>query len=540
MPFPRNYSNLRNEVDRIRQHFANSINRPCLIVGNGPSASKPNMTAEEISQCVIFRANWFFLEDTLTYGSRVDGFFCSVENKGLIQKLDDIAKTGPYTVGAYFQPFSSGSPSGERLDQPFALLPSYDHWAVIANNPTLARFFMGRPLPTQGMQMVAFAAALGFKDIRLAGVDMYAAAAKRYAWDVPEVVAQHLQEKDIKVGYEDKHSLDLDLMFLRAVQSEYDFRLTGVTQMDVLTPFFDKHSPAPIARVQVSPKRPNFAYATLVQGDYIYGFYALARSLQKVTDIPLVALYTDDHIGMRLRRIAGVIPKKVELLINPHKHGQTRFAATYTKLRAFELLEYDRVAVIDSDCVLLKNIDDVFHQNGFLAAPDWGEQLHDTFNSGLFVFSPSQSLLERVTAAIDSTPSADGGDQGFLNELFKEEWVRLPPEYNTLKRLLVHHPQLINISDVAVLHYVGKKPWQIETRDTGYAYLTPIWAQHLTESDWSDFFWHIHRKLSKPRRKQSRSSRGPIKSAILQLGRAITPPSLAPTAKLVLRKTRMI
>src|SRR3546814_9720048 len=79
---------------------------------------------------------------------------------------------------------------------------------------------MGRPLPTQGMQMIAFAAVLGFKKIYVAGIDLYEDAASRYAWNVPDEVRSQLKEKDYSGGYESNHDLEVDLMFLRAIREQ--------------------------------------------------------------------------------------------------------------------------------------------------------------------------------------------------------------------------------------------------------------------------------------------------------------------------------
>src|SRR3546814_7883802 len=91
---------------------------------------------------------------------------------------------------------------------------------------------MGRPLPTQGMQMIAFAAVLGFKKIYVAGIDLYEDAASRYAWNVPDEVRSQLKEKDYSGGYESNHDLEVDLMFLRAIREQYQFELIGLSQMN--------------------------------------------------------------------------------------------------------------------------------------------------------------------------------------------------------------------------------------------------------------------------------------------------------------------
>src|SRR3546814_14879081 len=96
-----------------------------------------------------------------------------------------------------------------------------------------------------------------------------------------------------------------------------------------------------------------------------------------------------------------------------------------------------------------------------LAAPDWGIDITSDFNSGVLSFTPSEELRSRVYSSLYILESADGGDQGFLNSLFGDEVKRLAPEYNMLKRFPFHHPNLINLEDVKVIHYVGDNSWAI-------------------------------------------------------------------------------
>lgn len=178
-----------------------------------------------------------FLEEEKRYGDRVDGFFWSVDNAGLRENLQNIQRLDRYKINAFFQPFQASDLREKVITASTAdLMPNFDHWAVIASNPTLARFMMGRPLPTQGMQMIAFAAIVGFKKIHLSGIDLYADIAKRYAWDVPDTIREHLQEKDVAAGYEAKHSLDLDISFLRAIRDQYEFDLIGLSKMEIIAP----------------------------------------------------------------------------------------------------------------------------------------------------------------------------------------------------------------------------------------------------------------------------------------------------------------
>ena len=146
----------------------------------------------------------------------------------------------------------------------------------------------------------------------------------------------------------------------------------------------------------------------------------------------------------------------------------------------FRLDFLDRLVYLDADTVVLKNIDDLFSTSGFAAAPDAGIERPslDTFNSGVFAADPSYELFEDLLRRLPYTPSKDGGDQGFLNNVFPD-WHRLPPEYNTTKRVFSHHPELYVHDDIKVLHYVGNKPWEPSEADGRYEEIDRRWVEHL-------------------------------------------------------------
>jgi hypothetical protein len=542
--FPKNSLSVPNEIERIQRHFEGRLHQDCYIVGNGPSSAEVRLSEEQAANSVIFRANWFFLETEKFYGDRVDGFFWSVDNAGLRDNLKEIQKLDQYKIEAFFQPFQA-SDLREKVvtSSAAALMPNFDHWAVIASNPTLARFMMGRPLPTQGMQMIAVAAILGFKRIHISGIDLYADMAQRYAWDVPDTVRAHLQEKDIAAGYEKKHSLDLDLHFLRAIRAQYEFDLVGLSRMEIMAPHLDRTE---TRRSEPKPEgtgRKGNVYVTMADGRYAIGAMALARSLAAVSDTPLLVLHTDPYTPRLLRHLPNVSTLKVEPINNPHSHGQSRFAGTFTKLRVFDLLDYDRITFVDADCVVLKSIDDLFERDGFWAAPDWGTVLHIAFNSGVFSFSPSEDLKNQVFSAIPHSHSSDGGDQGFLNVVFASDVQWLPVEYNTLKRLPVNHPNLVNINDVKVLHFVGENPWDTYQNKPEFAHLENIWASFMEKEDWRHAFWMNKSFISKrwgkngktavktPEAKDKFERRlngyGPIRRTVVKWGDILLPDAVA-------------
>ncbi|MBY6198486.1 alpha-2,3-sialyltransferase [Vibrio hangzhouensis] len=496
MSFPKYYADVSAEVDRIRSFYQNDFDKTCYVIGNGPSANDFTLSEDEIENSIIFRMNWFFLEEQPNFGRRIDGYFSSIDVRELREHLAKVLDSGKYEIRKFFQPhLASNTATDVNIVDSHLLGNSCDHWAVIASDPTLARNMMGRPLPTQGMQALAFAAIIGFKNIKLIGVDFYQDLSKRYAWEVPDEVKSVLQEKDYKPGYEKHHSLDYDLKFYKAIRSRYDFTLSGAPFLSPLLDDLDHmlandvQSKRSIASSLNSIEKQ--AFVTLADGEYAIGALALARSLKKHSNIPLVVMYSQNAclFETELRQVGNVILKKVAPIDNPHSHGQERFTGTFTKLNAFNLTEYDKIVFVDSDCIVLTGIDELFEREDFSACPDWGVALRNDFNSGLFVVKPSEHLFNDLTSAMKNFESDDGGDQGFLNAYFRNKVSFLPYTYNTLKRLPVAHPSLVNESEIKVIHYVGMKPWDINRDKDKYAYLENYWLEHITFSEWKYLYW---------------------------------------------------
>ena len=212
---------------------------------------------------------------------------------------------------------------------------------------------------------------------------------------------------------------------------------------------------------------------TLSNGDhYLPGVEALGRSIDRTeTRHAKIVLVTADVPGHARKALeeSGWLVQEVEPIANPYPPPRQlfpRFASTFTKLRAFTLSDYDKVVLLDADTIVLQNIDDAFERPSIAAAPDF--LLPDRFNSGVMVIEPSHDVFARMMAALVTTESYDGGDQGFLNSFFSDwyraaEGHRLPTGYNLpqfLYQFLRAHPTLHRlIGEVKVIHYTVQKPW---------------------------------------------------------------------------------
>ena len=497
--------------DDLYAHFRDS-SRPCLVIGNGPSAAGVDYSRIP-DDAYLFRCNWFFLENDYLFGKTVDAYFWSVYNAGLHQEI--LRAREHYDIKNYLFPFILN----DNLNIPgpdFELSPAFDHWALLAKEPFFARAMMSRPLPTQGVQMIATALQLGMREIHVVGIDFYANPDQRYNYAVPENVKKHLKEKDFSGGYEGNHALAVDMKFLELTLSRYpDAKLYSHSLNKKYPSLFLDPPPAArpmrgvsakagrdagasaIRRNRVTGKDERVAFVTFATENFRFGVKALAGSLAKVSDIPLVVMVHPEDA-----RLVDGIPNAtacvVEPISNPNalKGHQERFAKTYSKLAAFGLTFLDKFVYVDADAILLQNIDELFDLDGFHAAPDIGfNAVTDEFNSGLFVSGAGARLFADMTARIAETTSSDGGDQGFLNEFFKGQVNFLSRNYNCLKRVYTELPIYYEQDEVKVLHFVGVKPWDSYNEiNTKFRKLDALWFSMLSPIDQAELYLQIRSK----------------------------------------------
>jgi hypothetical protein len=221
---------------------------------------------------------------------------------------------------------------------------------------------------------------------------------------------------------------------------------------------------------------------TLTHGDgYAPGVEALGRSLEETgTRVPMVLMVTPDVPQAARERLAaqGWLVRDIAPVKNPTPQAQQlfpRFDKVFTKLRAWELVEFDKVVLLDADMIVRGNIDALFERPELAAAPDF--LLPDRFNSGLLVLEPSREKFARMTCVLAESPTYDGGDQGFLNAFFGDWYTgpgdrRLPTWYNMpnfIFQFMRGHTSLrAEVErEAKVIHYMVQKPWQSASTVTG-------------------------------------------------------------------------
>ena len=214
---------------------------------------------------------------------------------------------------------------------------------------------------------------------------------------------------------------------------------------------------------------------TLCNGDgYVPGVEALGKSLERAkSSHPKLVLVTNDvpETARVLLSEQHWLVREVETISNPTPEGELlfeRFKFSFTKLQAWSLTDFDKVVLMDADTIALTNIDELFERPGLAAAPDF--LLPDRFNSGVMVIEPNQQELNKMLAALFSSGSYDGGDQGFLNTFYPGWYAssaahRLPCGYNMhqfIYQFLRAQPGLAAhvLREAKVIHYTVQKPWR--------------------------------------------------------------------------------
>jgi len=243
----------------------------------------------------------------------------------------------------------------------------------------------------------------------------------------------------------------------------------------------------------------------LTTNDYLMGCQVVIQSLRNTnTSVQTFVCLVTDEISMEstlsLRRM-GCDVRVVAPLANPQHDTveRTWFRSTYTKLHIWNLTEFDTIVYLDSDLLVLKNIDDLFVRpfTTLAAAPDMLPP--DQFQSGLLAIKPNNRTYARMLEQMMVLPSYDGGDQGFLNSFFRNWYEmpshsRLPSTYNIVQTMAHLYPPAWKLHEpnMRVLHFSGDphmKPWRADGRVVVES-IGPYFYR------WSDVAEQVHRVVN--------------------------------------------
>lgn len=219
-------------------------------------------------------------------------------------------------------------------------------------------------------------------------------------------------------------------------------------------------------RYSGNPKRE--AYATILHSAefYVCGAIAVAQSIRLTGSHRDLVILVDGTITAEHReglQAAGWKLRQIERIRNPKAERDAYNEWNYSKFRLWQLTDYDKIIFIDADLLILRNIDFLFGMPEITATGNNAT----LFNSGVMVIEPSNCTFQLLMDHISDIESYNGGDQGYLNEIFTW-WHRMPKHMNFLKHFWSSDAEEKELKTylfgadppiLYVLHYLGNKPW---------------------------------------------------------------------------------
>lgn len=256
---------------------------------------------------------------------------------------------------------------------------------------------------------------------------------------------------------------------------------------------------------------------------YIVSACKLAQSLLQYSEgIDLVMLLSTDD-GLTLRKyqrdmiqwsgwqICEVAPISAEDPI----HNRFHDAKIYTKLHAWQLVEYKAVASVDADMLAIRNASALFHetwqamqlsQYDFGMALDYPSptsqqstlhfligrcvQSRSQYNAGLFLLRPSLQTYQNLTQMVNSKNyDVVMCEQGLLNAYFHNRTYTIPFKYNANVVAKACAPQVYShhLPDIVFLHFTVAKPWMTTLWSTQWMWSCPWWAVEDECHTWNSY-----------------------------------------------------
>lgn len=247
------------------------------------------------------------------------------------------------------------------------------------------------------------------------------------------------------------------------------------------------------------------AYVTLATNDgYAVGALVLGHSLRSNNTSRDLIVMIAPAVSPAIRSLLEGVFNKV-VVVDVLDSGDSAHLAlmkrpelgiTFTKLHCWTFTEYSKCVFLDADMLCVQNPDDLFSHPELTAACDVGWP--DCFNSGMFVFAPSQDTYNRLLQHAETTGSFDGGDQGLLNTFFTD-WHRVSFVYNMVaSATYTYLPAYKQYGgDAKLIHFLGAlKPWQHRYDSNTGNVDTPAGYQHL--APYLNSWWAIYNRLVKP------------------------------------------
>ena len=264
---------------------------------------------------------------------------------------------------------------------------------------------------------------------------------------------------------------------------DVDARAPDLLQTFQQTPIRRYEAPSTTGKIE-SPICSNastaFALASLLiangyeHDQYMQGMCKLGRAIRQFATIDSILLVAE--VGVELNRDAqdqiarcGWRLCFVSTISGPlvAKAGYIKRyleAKMYTKLRLWQLVQYQAVLYIDLDTLIVRPFGGMFREHlpakvakgltlgmGSNSFPDRRD-----FNAGIILLLPDQAEFVSLVAGIGSIPH--DVEQAYLNAYFARRIYRLPFAYNSMVSMRPAVPTPWRDSEAIIIHYTCK-PW---------------------------------------------------------------------------------
>ncbi|XP_028396340.1 glycogenin-1-like isoform X2 [Dendronephthya gigantea] len=216
---------------------------------------------------------------------------------------------------------------------------------------------------------------------------------------------------------------------------------------------------------------------SLSSDNVLPGAVAVAQSIQKISCYTNIGAMVTPNVSNLTRSVlakAGYQMFDVESLdcnwLEKSLHlppTNTGIPGTHTRFHAWNLLQFEKIAYVDIDYMLLTNIDEIFDLPGDLSAVYCARPsvVQPCFNAGLAVFRPS---AKTHSGLMDKWKELNGimgcvSDQVVMwyYFAFSDRWNPLPYSYNVRRKLF--YP-------MKAYHFAGygvtPKPWDMKIPPT--------------------------------------------------------------------------
>lgn len=236
------------------------------------------------------------------------------------------------------------------------------------------------------------------------------------------------------------------------------------------------------------------AYITLLSTEsYLPGVLALHESLKRTGTLYPFATAISAHITPEIDTVleaAGIIVRRIPKTTAIPKdmvENNGHWGHTFDKVHLFSLPGFDKLVYVDSDMIVLENMDELFDKPHMSAVAAGLLVNSDStrLNGGLMVIEPEDKLADRIFATLPKAlaeVAAMGakaiGDQDLINAYYPD-WpttpeLQLGQGYNMFQCYLDQHiekhgfrlPQHFsqapgkNGQPIKIVHFIGpRKPW---------------------------------------------------------------------------------